>query len=275
MEYGITKSKGKKHDLDKFYTLPAIAKSCIDLLDLSEFSLIIEPSAGSGSFSNQLPKDTVALDLNPEHDGIRRQDFFDFVPAEVNGKILVIGNPPFGQQNSLALKFINHAARFADTIAFIIPRSFDKDSLKRRIDKNFHLISSTVLPAKSFTLNGEPYAVPCIFQIWERGTQPRIDDSPKLTTEHFRFVKKSDNPDFSIRRIGGNAGRASMNTDVSDQSNYFIVNASTLSVSGLVTHINSLKFPSRDMGVGPRTISKGELITVIDESLAQNASQTN
>lgn len=267
MGYGVTKSKGKKHDLDKFYTVPAVAKSCIDLLDLSEFSLIIEPSAGSGSFSTQLPPDAIALDLNPEHDGIIKQDFFDFIPTGSKGKILVIGNPPFGQQNSLALKFINHAARFADTIAFIIPRSFDKDSLKRRVDKNFHLASSTTLPPKSFTIDGELYAVPCVFQVWIRGTQPRADVALKLTTNHFRFVKKSDNPDFSIRRIGGNAGKASMNTDVSDQSNYFVLNTATLSVDEFVAHINSLKFPSRDMGVGPRSISKGELITVIEKSL--------
>lgn len=266
MEYGVTKSKGKKHDLDKFYTLPSTAKFCIDLLDLSEFSLIIEPSAGAGSFSNQLPKGTLALDLNPECEGIIKQDFFEYAPGEISGKILVIGNPPFGQQNSLALKFINHAAQFADTIAFIIPRSFDKDSLKRRVDKNFHLKSSTVLPAKSFTLNDEPYAVPCIFQIWQRGTQLRVDVATTLTTKHFRFVKKNGSPDLSIRRIGGNAGKASLNTDVSDQSNYFVVNTSSLSVDDLVEHINSLQFPSRDMGVGPRSISKGELIAVLEKS---------
>lgn len=267
MATGITKSGGQKHDLDKFYTMPAIAKSCIDLLDLSQFSLVIEPSAGAGSFSTQLPHGTIALDLNPEDDGIIKQDFFEYLPPETSGKILVIGNPPFGQQNSLALKFINHAARFADTIAFIIPRSFDKESLKQRVDKNFHLVSSTVLPPKSFTLNGIPYAVPCVFQVWERGTQPRIDVAQRVVTHHFRFVKKNDNPDLSIRRIGGNAGKASMNTDVSDQSNYFVTNTSILSTDELVTHINSLHFPTRDMGVGPRSISKGELIAVLEESL--------
>jgi predicted RNA methylase len=269
MQRGVTKSKGKKHDLDKFYTMPDTARFCIDLLDLSEFSLIIEPSAGSGSFSNQLPKGTVALDLRPESDGIVKQDFFTYLPNAVSGKILVIGNPPFGQQNTLALKFINHAARFADTIAFIIPRSFDKESIKRRVDKNFHLVSSTVLPVKSFTLNGEPYAVPCIFQIWKRGTKPRIDILPRITTTYFSFVKKSDGPDFSIRRIGGNAGKASLNTNVSEQSHYFIRHHSTITVDEMVAHINSLSFPSRDMGVGPRTISKGEVIAVIEKSLEQ------
>lgn len=268
MTSGITKSGGQKHDLDKFYTLPAVAKTCIDLLDLSNFALIVEPSAGAGSFSNQLPLGTVALDLNPEQEGITKQDFFDYFPPEINGKILVIGNPPFGQQNSLALKFINHAARFADTIAFIIPRSFDKESLKQRVDKNFHLMSSTVLPPKSFTLNGNPYAVPCIFQIWERGEKPRVDAPQKLATQHFRFVKKNENSDFSIRRIGGNAGRASLNTDVSDQSNYFIVNTSALNTDELVSHVNSLEFPTRDMGVGPRSISKGELVAVIEKSFS-------
>lgn len=38
--------------IDKFYTKTAIAAECIGLIpDLSSYSLIIEPSAGNGSFS--------------------------------------------------------------------------------------------------------------------------------------------------------------------------------------------------------------------------------
>ena len=47
----------REEGLDKFYTIPSYSK-CIDkvfeLYDKTGFDLIIEPSAGNGSFFNQL-----------------------------------------------------------------------------------------------------------------------------------------------------------------------------------------------------------------------------
>lgn len=263
---GTTKSNGSKHALDKFYTKPEIAAQCLASLDLSSFALCIEPSAGSGSFSSLLPQGSLALDLAPELEGIIQQDFFEFIPPKAAGKILVVGNPPFGQQNSLAVRFINHAATFADVIAFIVPRSFDKPSVQNRIHKNLHLKSSMVLPVKAFTLEGIDYAVPCVFQIWEKRDIVRNLHFLKTSTDYFTFVKKNDSPDFSIRRVGGNAGKASLNVNVSEQSNYFIQVPAGKSAATLVDFINTLDFPMRDLGVGPRTISKGELIQVFDQA---------
>lgn len=53
-----------KVDLDKFYTPVSVAKKCIDLLNLSEYDTILEPSAGNGSFSKQIPN-CIAYDLKP------------------------------------------------------------------------------------------------------------------------------------------------------------------------------------------------------------------
>ena len=39
-----------KKELDKFYTKVEVAKICISSINLNAFSLIIEPSAGGGSF---------------------------------------------------------------------------------------------------------------------------------------------------------------------------------------------------------------------------------
>lgn len=47
-----TKSNGQKDILDRFYTPPDVAAICIQQLDLSEYDLIVEPSAGDGSFSH-------------------------------------------------------------------------------------------------------------------------------------------------------------------------------------------------------------------------------
>ena len=55
--------------IDKFYTQIKIAKECIDLVpDLDTYDLIIEPSAGNGSFSSQL--NCIAYDIEPENKNI-------------------------------------------------------------------------------------------------------------------------------------------------------------------------------------------------------------
>ena len=41
-----------KYGLDQFYTKTETAKKCLNTLKLSNFDLIIEPSAGTGVFFN-------------------------------------------------------------------------------------------------------------------------------------------------------------------------------------------------------------------------------
>ena len=55
--------------VDKFYTQVEVAKECIDLVpELNTYDLIIEPSAGHGSFSSQL--NCIAYDIEPENKDI-------------------------------------------------------------------------------------------------------------------------------------------------------------------------------------------------------------
>jgi len=263
---GTTKSQGRKHSQDKFYTKPEIAKQCIDFIDdIKDYDVIIEPAAGNGSFSQQI-EGCLAFDINPESSEIIKQDWFEYKQERDVKKILVIGNPPFGVSNTLALKFINHAADFADTIAFILPISFKKYSVQDKIDKNLHKTKEMVLPKNSFILGDVEYDVPCIFQIWEWKKEERDKRTRKTSSEFFDFVKKEDNPDCRIQRVGGNAGKASIDLDKSSESNYFIRIKNDMSVQEFVDYTNTLVFPGRDYGVGPRTLSKDELITVFEEN---------
>ena len=69
------------------------------------------------------------------------QDFLKYFPhSNTFNKIHVIGNPPFGRQSSLAIKFIRHSAKFCNTISFILPKSFKKDSMRNKVPLDFHLI---------------------------------------------------------------------------------------------------------------------------------------
>lgn len=162
--------------LDKFYTNVDYAKKCIDklfeLYDKSEFNLVIEPSAGNGSFFNQLDfADKIGIDILPDeslHDtNIIKMDFFDYKPHEDATNILVIGNPPFGRVSSIAIKFFNHAALFADFIAFIIPRTFRKLSVQNRLNNRFHLMYDEDVPIKPCIFTPK-MTVKCCFQIWKK-----------------------------------------------------------------------------------------------------------
>lgn len=262
---GTTKSGGQKNALDKFYTKTAIAKKYIDLSNIKGFNVIIEPSAGSGAFSSQI-KNCIAMDLEPEGKGIIQQDWFEYVHVKgKKEKTLVIGNPPFGQQNSLAIGFINHAAKFADRVAFILPISFKKESIQNRIDPLLHLVFEEDLPPNSFTLEGVDYNVKCVFQIWDKkDTARKINKAENINSNSlFSYVKKNDNPDACIQRVGGNAGKAFKDwSSRSEQSNYFIKfnNYKDLkNIDKVIAKLNAISYPSRDHAVGPRSLSKSEV----------------
>lgn len=220
------------------------------------------PTQGLFSFNNQkntTENNNQQKDSTPE---ITEQE------TEQGKKILVVGNPPFGNQGSLAMKFI-HASVFADTIAFILPKGFMKDSIKNRIPSNFHLADEKELSPSSFTLLGEKYSVPCVWQVWEKQPHSRkITKTPKISSQFFMFTKQ-DKADFRVQRVGGNAGKASVGTDVSPASNYFLSVReesilSEMDIQEITEEINTLSFPTINHTTGPRSLPKGELVNVID-----------
>lgn len=263
-----TKSLGQKDTLDKFYTQKNIALDCINFIDnINLFDCIIEPSAGDGSFSKQIPN-CLAYDIQPEGDNIQQADWLllDKEQFKRYNNILVIGNPPFGQQNTLAVKFFNESSKIANVIAFILPLSFKKHSIQNRLNLNFHLIKEKILDKKSFTLDGKDYSVPCVFQVWEKKDIKRKPYQNKTTTELFDFVDKN-NADFRIQRVGGNAGKASFDLNFSIQSNYFIKNKTCYSNEKLINIINQTIFPELEYTVGPKSLSKTELILTLEEKI--------
>ena len=102
-------------NLDKFYTKEQVAKRLIrKTLRLDEFDSVIEPSAGKGSFSNNI-SNVIAFDIAPENNSIFQQDFLKLTDVGF-GKKLFIGNPPFGKRSILAKDFIRKAIELdADT----------------------------------------------------------------------------------------------------------------------------------------------------------------
>lgn len=255
--------------LDKYYTKLSIAKDIChtinQILDLSHFDLIIEPSAGSGVFIEAIQPylnhtKIIAYDIKPDAGNIIEQDFLtvDIDIKNIEQNILILGNPPFGRQGSLAKAFIKKSCQIADSIAFILPKSFKKQSMYNAFDPYFHLDYQIDLPDNSFTVDNQTYNVPCIFQLWIKCQSPRKLLKPNLHVEGFEYIKKITNPEqcFSFRRVGVNAGIASKKLDVSPQSHYFIQTSKNLDL--VINFLNSIKWTFNNT-VGPKSISKPEL----------------
>ena len=265
----IKQNKGlNRNTIDKYYTKNNIVELCLNFInnniDINNDDLIIEPSAGNGSFIlaiKSLTNNYKFYDLEPENDEIIKQDYLllNYNDFNFNNKIHIIGNPPFGRQSSLAIKFIKKSCEFCDTISFILPKSFKKDSLKKTFPLNFHLIFEVDLPDKAFLVDGIEYNVPCIFQIWEKKIYNR-NIIIKLEPINFIFVQKKENPDISFRRVGVNAGLIDINFDnKSIQSHYFIKFTNDKSIDDNISLLSSIKYDFNNT-VGPKSISKQELI---------------
>lgn len=221
-------SSGLERDTtDKFYTSPQAVNLCFQAFQeevkVSPDDILLEPSAGNGAFIEPLSRFGVKClfyDLYPEHPSVVKQDYLTL--PNPSGKIHVIGNPPFGRQSSLAVKFIRKSAEFASTISFILPKSFKKQSYQDKIPRRFHLLREIDLPEDSFLLAGKPHHVPCVFQIWERREVDR-EVEEKQTPVGYTFVKKGDTPHISFRRVGVYAGNISREFEnKSEQSHYFL-----------------------------------------------------
>ena len=92
--------------LDQFYTNDDVVDSCISTIEFDDYDIIIEPSAGDGAFYNKITGEKIGIDLDPKVDGLIQQDYLKFDRfIFTDKKILVIGNPQFGKNSSLALNF--------------------------------------------------------------------------------------------------------------------------------------------------------------------------
>lgn len=258
----------RRNTIDKYYTKPAIVELCKEAIQThispTRCDFIIEPSAGAGAFIDaikQLTENYAFYDLEPGgHPEIHTLDYLSYVPPSHNmGRIHAIGNPPFGRQSSMAIKFIKKSAEFCDTISFILPKSFKKDSMQKAFPVTFHLVYETDLPDKSFTVDGADYTVPCVFQIWEKRVIRR-ELEVQLVPINYKFVKIGEAPDISFRRVGVNAGVVdTIIENKSEQSHYFIKFSNGKSIEENLAKIRGIQFHHNNT-VGPKSIGKQELI---------------
>lgn len=190
-------------EMDLFYTRPSVARHCMAIFRSVARTLgvnlrshrFVEPSAGRGAFLRLMPPTRrIGIDLKPRADlksEIVRDDYLRWTPDD-GPPIVVVGNPPFGLRGHLALQFINHSARYADLVAFILPQLFESDGKgvpAKRVATNLRLAHSERLEPNSFeTPSGRPMNISTIFQVWTAVAHDRLPARQERTCREYATI---------------------------------------------------------------------------------------
>ena len=276
----VTAEAVREAGLDKFYTIPVIAEKCLTSIGArykwSDWGLVIEPSAGNGSFLTRIPTTKkVGIDISPEHKDIIKQDFLTYTPPSDLGNILVVGNPPFGRVSSLAIKFFNHAS-WADVIAFIIPRTFRRVSVQNKLNSNFHLVFDEEIPMHPCSFN-PPMMAKCCFQIWEKRTTTRPIVELSTTHKDWDFLgfgpkdavgqpTPPTGADFAIRAYGGKCGEIVQTGLESLRPKSWHWIKSNMPTQTLVERMNALDYTLSLDTARQNSIGRGELVRLYSDA---------
>ena len=184
---------------EQFFTQYKTAKRLSNFLKkqawFSSIGTIIEPSAGDGAWLDYLDID-LAYDIEPKHEKVKKVD--DFLTYNVKedikkkGKVLYVGNPPFGRMGKLAKQFMGKCSEDGDYIAFILPASFAKVTQIRQLPKNFHLTYQEDLLDETFRFERDGKVVGTVFQVWEKRKTLRDDPKVLKTCSDFKWVRNAE-----------------------------------------------------------------------------------
>jgi hypothetical protein len=213
-----------KIENDKYYTSKELAKYCIDktydIIGYDNISEVIEPSAGSGNFSLQIPTICWAYDIEPEHESIIKADFLEQDIKYLDGR-LIIGNPPYGRCLNLAQKFFKKSVQIADYVAFILPISQLNNT---QSFYEFDLIHSEDLGKQIYT----DRELHCCFNIYQRPKSGELNKRPINKLKDISIIRQDSKgykeKDFDIRMCywgDGTAGKI-LNNDENYSAEYKI-----------------------------------------------------
>ena len=108
MQKSASAIKKRKFPNDKFYTPTELAKLMIDISDLNNNDLVLEPCRGDGAIINQFPPSVRAEWCEID----QGKDFFDY-----HKKVdCIISNPPF----SLWSQWLDHTMKITDKFCYLM-----------------------------------------------------------------------------------------------------------------------------------------------------------
>jgi N6-adenosine-specific RNA methylase IME4 len=251
---------------DRFFTKRPLARRLYDTTKAMiaehqiEFDCWLEPAAGDGAFFDLLPPEIrLGIDLDPSDvEGVIKHDFFSYgaFGSRVYG---TIGNPPFGKNANLAIKFFNRCAPISSFIAFILPRTFKKDSVINKLDENFHLEYEELLSDGSFEIDGQDKSVPTVFQIWVKRPYRRARAEILADHEDLEFLppERVAEADILFQRVGVGAGTIKYDATENSTESHFCLKCSEDAEAILNTiNWNSIKHNT----AGNPSISKSDVL---------------
>jgi hypothetical protein len=251
----------KKDILDRFYTNPTIAKQCYDvaLRYIPDNILLVEPSAGSGSFYNIFRSPKIGYDLFPQTDAIISGNWFD---QSFDDNIFVVGNPPYGERNKLTDDFITHCIQNNSIgIAFILPMVYRKETKQNIFPQNWALVEDVDIPPVSFILDNKPYHIPATFQVWLKDyslKNLRESIRQKHNTTDFEFVKKNDDPDYFI--FGAAPHKIISPTAVNDNNRGYYIKSNIENMPETFCNIDWKKYSLSSVNGGVAWFTKQQII---------------
>jgi hypothetical protein len=184
-------------------------------------------------------------------------DYLSWVPGVKFDAI--VGNPPYGKNASLAVKFVNKSAELSDSIHYVLPRTFRKPSILNRIDSHLHLVEDELVGDEMF--GG---TILTCAQKWERRDECRGRIPTVTTHPDFKFVTV-DKANLFVGGVGAAAGSVKESGfDHYNTRHYFLQVTDTVR-ERLVAIQGTLRELARAATVGTPSLSKHELISTYVE----------
>ena len=234
-----------------------------------QITKIVEPSAGDGAWLDAMLIHE-SYDIAPKHPNVKQQDFLSVsFSVQNDGKLLYVGNPPFGRMGKTAKAFMRKCASTGDYIAFILPASFAKITQIRQMPNNFHLVYQEDLLNETFRFERDGKKVATIFQIWEKRSYKRQDSKRNSKCDDFEFTTDVANSDLAICTHGAAVGTvySASFQDRSVRTHRFIKIKNSLPKEEMADRLRNLDFRQfYKYTVGATCVSTEEIVMIYNDS---------
>lgn len=188
-----------------------VLQQCRERGWISNETSCLEPASGDGIFLKHFQNHVASMtcfDIKPRHDECIETDFLTLnSPKKYD---LVVGNPPFGRRNQLALLFLNKAMQISDRCVFILPKSFLRPGTIDLIDRKIRIIDFCDLPTLHFRIpdsNKLKKIVAGVFLFEKQSTnRPLFKEIVDIKSEP-RTARPDEDAEYAIIHSGGGSGR--------------------------------------------------------------------
>ncbi len=222
-----------------------------------------------------VPKSQILIDENNNLGRLWQNTNIKYYNNEDNMKnmnkddIIVLMNPPYGKNASLAIDMLNKAKEVSNKIIAILPRTIRKTSTFNRVDPYLHLIDDQTNPDNTFGI--ELYTCTQRYEVKKTKRDKVEVYTNDMVKDDFEFTTR-EKGDICIPRVGrGGTGEIiPRDKDMGDRKNYFTRSKGTtyylkIHKKGVVKTLekcyNDFQIASRDV-IGPNSLSKDQLVRI-------------